>query len=246
MTPDSAAAAAEAGPCLRDRGRGRGEGRVLGRGLCGGRGRGACQTPRPCSRRPTWSSRCAAPEDGRGRAAARGPDADLASSGPRRTPNCWKQREGKGATVVAMDMVPRISRAQKMDALSSMANIAGYRAVIEAGQQLRPLLHRPGDGGGQGAAGQGAGRRRGRRGSGGHRHGDLAGRHRLRLRRAARSGRADRIDGREVRLPRVRGRRRTARRRAAMRRPPAPSSARSSWRSSASLRRRWTSSSPPR
>lgn len=39
----------------------------------------------------------------------------------------------KGATVVAMDMVPRISRAQKMDALSSMANIAGYRAVIEAG-----------------------------------------------------------------------------------------------------------------
>jgi len=38
----------------------------------------------------------------------------------------------RGATVVAMDMVPRISRAQKMDALSSMANIAGYRAVIEA------------------------------------------------------------------------------------------------------------------
>ena len=38
----------------------------------------------------------------------------------------------KGANVIAMDMVPRISRAQKMDALSSMANIAGYRAVIEA------------------------------------------------------------------------------------------------------------------
>ena len=37
-----------------------------------------------------------------------------------------------GITVLAMDMVPRISRAQKMDALSSMANIAGYRAVIEA------------------------------------------------------------------------------------------------------------------
>ncbi len=41
--------------------------------------------------------------------------------------------EATGATVIAMDMVPRISRAQKMDALSSMANIAGYRAVIEAG-----------------------------------------------------------------------------------------------------------------
>ena len=38
----------------------------------------------------------------------------------------------RNATVLAMDAVPRISRAQKMDALSSMANIAGYRAVIEA------------------------------------------------------------------------------------------------------------------
>ncbi len=35
-------------------------------------------------------------------------------------------------TVIAVDSVPRISRAQKLDALSSMANIAGYRAVIEA------------------------------------------------------------------------------------------------------------------
>lgn len=35
-------------------------------------------------------------------------------------------------TALAMDCVPRISRAQKMDALSSMANISGYRAVIEA------------------------------------------------------------------------------------------------------------------
>lgn len=43
---------------------------------------------------------------------------------------------GTGGTVIAMDMVPRISRAQKMDALSSMANIAGYRAVIEAGSNF--------------------------------------------------------------------------------------------------------------
>ena len=42
----------------------------------------------------------------------------------------------KKITVQAMDMIPRISRAQKMDALSSMANIAGYRAVIEAGNQF--------------------------------------------------------------------------------------------------------------
>ena len=44
-----------------------------------------------------------------------------------------EQCKEQGATVMAMEMIPRISRAQKMDALSSMANIAGYRAVIEAG-----------------------------------------------------------------------------------------------------------------
>lgn len=47
-----------------------------------------------------------------------------------------EQAKAKGANVIAMDMVPRISRAQKMDALSSMANIAGYRAVIEAGNNF--------------------------------------------------------------------------------------------------------------
>ena len=42
----------------------------------------------------------------------------------------------KKVNVLAMDSVPRISRAQKLDALSSMANIAGYRAVIEAAQHF--------------------------------------------------------------------------------------------------------------
>ena len=51
-----------------------------------------------------------------------------------------KQVADAGATVIAMDMVPRISRAQKMDALSSMANIAGYRAVIEAGNNFGRLF----------------------------------------------------------------------------------------------------------
>ena len=46
------------------------------------------------------------------------------------------QLAAREATVLAMDAVPRISRAQKMDALSSMANIAGYRAMIEAGQHF--------------------------------------------------------------------------------------------------------------
>jgi NAD(P) transhydrogenase subunit alpha len=51
---------------------------------------------------------------------------------PAQNPELMQQLAAKGATVLAMDSVPRLSRAQKMDALSSMANIAGYRAVIEA------------------------------------------------------------------------------------------------------------------
>jgi H+-translocating NAD(P) transhydrogenase subunit alpha len=41
---------------------------------------------------------------------------------------------GKGASVFAMELVPRITRAQVMDALSSQANLAGYRSVIEAAE----------------------------------------------------------------------------------------------------------------
>ncbi|MFM6974948.1 MAG: Re/Si-specific NAD(P)(+) transhydrogenase subunit alpha [Agromyces sp.] len=42
----------------------------------------------------------------------------------------------QGVTALAMDAVPRISRAQSMDVLSSMANIAGYRAVVEAANEF--------------------------------------------------------------------------------------------------------------
>ena len=55
---------------------------------------------------------------------------------PAQNPDLLEVVRARGATVIAMDMVPRISRAQKMDALSSMANIAGYRAVIEAGNNF--------------------------------------------------------------------------------------------------------------
>jgi H+-translocating NAD(P) transhydrogenase subunit alpha len=51
---------------------------------------------------------------------------------PAQNPELIQQIAARKATVIAMDTVPRISRAQKLDALSSMANIAGYRAVIEA------------------------------------------------------------------------------------------------------------------
>jgi NAD(P) transhydrogenase subunit alpha len=55
---------------------------------------------------------------------------------PAQNPDLLEIVKSRGATAIAMDMVPRISRAQKMDALSSMANIAGYRAVIEAGNNF--------------------------------------------------------------------------------------------------------------
>ncbi|MFM2431087.1 MAG: hypothetical protein RLZZ511_2300 [Cyanobacteriota bacterium] len=51
---------------------------------------------------------------------------------PQQHPDILAALAAKQATVLAMESVPRISRAQKLDALSSMANIAGYRAVIEA------------------------------------------------------------------------------------------------------------------
>ncbi|MFK8054070.1 MAG: Re/Si-specific NAD(P)(+) transhydrogenase subunit alpha [Woeseiaceae bacterium] len=51
-------------------------------------------------------------------------------------PDLLKELAERGVNALAMDSVPRISRAQKMDALSSMANIGGYRAVIEAAQHF--------------------------------------------------------------------------------------------------------------
>jgi len=55
---------------------------------------------------------------------------------PAQNPELLKQLEAKKISVIAMDSVPRTSRAQALDALSSMANIAGYRAVIEAANQF--------------------------------------------------------------------------------------------------------------
>lgn len=47
---------------------------------------------------------------------------------------------GHGVTTLAMELVPRISRAQSMDALSSQANIAGYRAAVEAAARLEKVM----------------------------------------------------------------------------------------------------------
>jgi NAD(P) transhydrogenase subunit alpha len=51
---------------------------------------------------------------------------------PGKNTDIVEKLSARKATAIAVDQIPRISRAQKMDALSSMANIAGYRAVVEA------------------------------------------------------------------------------------------------------------------
>ncbi len=55
---------------------------------------------------------------------------------PAQNPELLQRLAMRQVTALAMDSVPRITRAQKMDALSSMANLAGYRAVIEAAQHF--------------------------------------------------------------------------------------------------------------
>ena len=55
---------------------------------------------------------------------------------PALKPELLEQLSTRPITVLAMDAVPRISRAQSLDVLSSMANIAGYRAVIEAANEF--------------------------------------------------------------------------------------------------------------
>jgi len=55
---------------------------------------------------------------------------------PKQNPRMLERLAERGVSAIALDAVPRISRAQKMDVLSSMANIAGYRAVVEAAQHF--------------------------------------------------------------------------------------------------------------
>ena len=59
---------------------------------------------------------------------------------PAQNPELLQQLAAQKINVLAMDSVPRISRAQKMDALSTMANIGGYRAVVEAAHHFGRFL----------------------------------------------------------------------------------------------------------
>ena len=60
---------------------------------------------------------------------------------PAQNPELLQQLADQGVNAIAMDAIPRISRAQKMDVLSSMANIAGYRSVIEGANHFGRFLN---------------------------------------------------------------------------------------------------------
>ncbi len=60
---------------------------------------------------------------------------------PAQNQDLLKKLADKKVNAIAMDAIPRISRAQKMDVLSSMANIAGYRAVIEGSYHFGRFLN---------------------------------------------------------------------------------------------------------
>ncbi|MDU0347663.1 Re/Si-specific NAD(P)(+) transhydrogenase subunit alpha [Actinomyces sp. MRS3W] len=60
---------------------------------------------------------------------------------PGRHPDVLQRLQDRSLTALAIDTVPRISRAQSMDVLSSQANLAGYRAVIEAAAHFGRLLN---------------------------------------------------------------------------------------------------------
>lgn len=60
---------------------------------------------------------------------------------PAQNPELLKRLADKKINAIAMDAIPRISRAQKMDVLSSMANIAGYRSVIEGANYFGRFLN---------------------------------------------------------------------------------------------------------
>ena len=108
-----------------------------------------------------------------------------------------------GITAFAMELVPRISRAQSMDALSSQALVAGYRCGDRGGRHAAPLLPAQHDRGRHRPAGRGRRARRRRRRPPGHRDLQAPRRGRPGVRRPRRRRGGDPLDGRQVDRPRA-------------------------------------------
>ncbi len=91
----------------------------------------------------------------------------------------------RGVTALSMELMPRITRAQSMDALSSMATVAGYKAVLLAAGHLPRMFPMLTTAAGHHQARAGLRHRRRRRGAAGDRDGAAPWRARRGLRRAA-------------------------------------------------------------
>src|SRR5690606_34743217 len=64
----------------------------------------------------------------------------IATCDPLGEPQAARDAASTGATIFALELIPRITRAQSMDVLSSMATIAGYRAVLRAATELPQMF----------------------------------------------------------------------------------------------------------
>ena len=130
--------------------------------------------PPRCGRRRRRQDRAARP---RGDPAASGRGSILIGFlAPLTQPETTRALADAGATAFAMEAIPRISRAQSMDALSSQANVAGYKAALLGAEHMRPLLPDADDRGRHDPAREGARARRRRRRPAGARHRPAPGR----------------------------------------------------------------------
>ena len=128
-------------------------------------------------------------------------------------PGYVQRLAGAGSTALAMEMIPRITRAQSMDALSSQSNIAGYKAVLLGAAALPKFFPMLTTAAGTIPPAKGADTRRRRRGIASDRDRAPPRRGRERLRRARGRQRTSAVARRDV--SRVRPRRRRAKARAA-------------------------------
>ena len=117
---------------------------------------------------------------------------------PYDSPDALRRMAEAGVSAFALELIPRITRAQSMDVLSSQANLAGYRAVIEAAEHFGRATADDDDGGRHRAGGAHLRHGRRRRRPAGDRHGAPPRRHRQRHRCPPRRQGAGRLARRQV------------------------------------------------
>ena len=164
---------------------------------------GATRRPTTSPRTPTSCSRCAGPAPSELAAYKKGALV-VAIMDPYGNEAALKAMADAGVTAFAMELMPRITRAQSMDVLSSQANLAGYRAVIDAAAEYGRALPMMMTAAGTVPAAQGVHHGRRRRRPAGDRDRAPPRRHRHRDRRAPGHQGAGRKPRRQV--PRGRGR----------------------------------------